>query len=303
MARINLDMRQLQALVAIAEEGTFSAAASRICLSQPALSLLVKQLEEVLALKLFHRTTRKVELTPAGHEMLQTARRVLGEIDEGLSQLHDYADCRRGRVTVAALPSLASGLLAEAVASFRREYRNVRVVIRDGVADVVVESLKTGEADFALGFAVPGEDDLIATELLTDTLVAVVQKGKFKATRKALAWSELADQPLIAMARGTSIRRLTDSAFGQIGLDPVPAYEVSFMSTAMALVEKGEGTAVLPSSALPAVFPGALQRLALNAPRVERRICILERKGRQRSPAAEQMIGHLLNLAAHNDGA
>lgn len=294
-------MRQLQALVAIAEEGTFSAAAGRICLSQPALSLLVKQLEEVLALKLFHRTTRKVELTPAGHELLQTARRVLGEIDEGLSQLHDYADCRRGRVTVAALPSLASGLLAKAVASFRRDFPNVRVVIRDGVADTVVDALKTGEADFALGFALPGEDDLVATELLMDTLVAVTRKGRFKATCKELGWAELAEHPLIAMARGTSIRRLTDMAFGQIGLDPVPAYEVSFMTTAMALVENGEGNAVLPSSALPAVMPGALLRLALHTPRVERQICILERRGRQRSPAAEQMIAHLLKLTAGKD--
>ncbi|WP_255553127.1 LysR family transcriptional regulator [Denitromonas iodatirespirans] len=296
-------MRQLQALVAIAEEGTFSAAASRICLSQPALSLLVKQLEEVLALKLFHRTTRKVELTPAGHELLQTARRVLGEIDEGLSQLHDYADCRRGRVTVAALPSLASGLLAEAVASFRREFPNVRVVIRDGVADAVVASLKTGEADFALGFALPGEDDLVATTLLMDTLVAVARKGLFRATRKELAWADLAKHPLIAMARDTSIRRLTDTAFGQLGLDPLPAYEVSFMTTALALVENGEGNAVLPSSALPTVMPEALQRLALHTPRVQRQICILERKGRQRSPAAAQMIAHLLTLAAEGRGA
>lgn len=290
-------MRQFQAMVAIAEEGSFSAAASRIFLSQPALSALVKQLEEALELKLFHRTTRSVELTPAGQELLQTARRVLGEIDEGLGQLRDYAACRRGRVTVAALPSLASGLLAEAISTFRVEHPNIRIVIRDGVADVVVQAVKTGEADFALGFAVPGEDELVGTDLLMDSLVAIAPAGKFDGARKRMNWSELADHPIVAMARGTSIRRLTDYAFAQLELDPVPAYEVSYMSTAVALVANGEGLAVLPSSMLGQTLPTGLSRFELDSPVVERQICILERKGRQRSPSAVEMIEHLLRIA------
>ena len=298
MARINLDMRQLQALVAIEEEGSFSGAANRIFLSQPALSALVKQLEQNLGLKLFHRTTRKVELTPAGQELVHTARRVIDEIDEALAQLRDYADCRRGRVTIAALPSLASTLLAEAIATFRADYPNIRVVIRDGVADAVINTLKSGEADLALGFEVPGEEELGATHLLVDDLVAIARPEQFPAGQSTLSWTALAARPLVAMARGTSIRRLTDQAFAGLELYPAPAYEVSFMTTAIALVENGEGIAVLPSSALPAVLPPQLRRLGLHSPKIERQICILERKGRQRSPSAERMIEHLLHYTA-----
>lgn len=298
MSRINLETRQLHALVAIADEGSFSAAAARVHLSQPALSLLVKQLEERLELKLFHRTTRKVELTAAGQEFLVTARRVLAEVDEAIDQLRDYADCRRGRVTVAALPSLASTLLAEAIAGFRRMHPQIRVVIRDGVADVVAQALKSGEVELALGFAVQGEDELAATHLLMDELVAIARPEDVPKRQRALSWSLLAQRPLIAMASGTSIRRLTDQAFAQLGIAPEPAYEVSFMTTAIALVENGEGMAVLPSSALPAVFPSHLKRLTLQEPRVERQICILERRGRARSPAAERLIAHLLEFTA-----
>ncbi|WP_227816326.1 LysR family transcriptional regulator [Nitrogeniibacter aestuarii] len=290
-------MRQLQALVAIAEEGSFSAAANRIFLSQPALSVLVKQLEESLELKLFHRTTRRVELTPAGEELLQTARRVLGELDEGLGQLRDYATCRRGKVTVAALPSLASGLLAEAVSSFRAVHPSIRIVIRDGVADVVIQAVKSGEADFALGFAVPGEKELAGTDLLMDSLIAIAPVGEFEPSRTRISWTELAQHPIVAMASGTSIRRLTDQAFAQLGIDPLPAYEVSFMSTAIALVAQGEGLAVLPSSAVAQGLPAGLARFELDSPKIERRICILERKGRQRSPSAVQMIEHLMRSA------
>ena len=298
MARINLDLRQLRALVAIAEEGSFSAAAARIFLSQPALSLLVKQMEENLELKLFHRTTRKVELTPAGRELLVTARRVIGEMEEAIGQLRDYADCRRGRVVVAALPSLASTLLAEAIAGFRKTLPGVRVVVRDGVADAVVAALRAGEVDLALGLPMQAEDEFTMTHLLMDDLVAIARPEQFPARRAALTWTELARLPLVAMARGTSIRRLTDIAFGQLELEPELAYEVSFMTTAIALVENGEGLAVLPSSALPAILPPHLVRLALEAPKVERQICILERKGRHRSPAAGRMVDHLLRFTA-----
>jgi DNA-binding transcriptional LysR family regulator len=285
-------------MVAIAEEGSFSAAANRIFLSQPALSLLVKQLEESLELKLFHRTTRKVELTPAGQELLMTARRVIGEVDEAIAHLRDYADCRRGRVAIAALPSLASTLLAEAIANFRKLHPGIRIVVRDAVADGVVNALKAGEVDLALGFAMQAEDELSTTHLLMDQLVAIARPDQLAADRTQLSWAELVAYPFVAMARGTSIRKLTDQAFVQLELDPEPAYEVSFMTSAIALVENGEGVTVLPSSALPAFLPPHLKRMELHSPTMERQICLLERKGRQRSPAAARMIEYLLQFTA-----
>ncbi len=298
MNRINLDVRQLQALIAVAEEGSFSAAASRVFLSQPALSLQVKHLEESLELKLFHRTTRKVELTPAGQELLVTARRVIAELDEGIAQLRDYSECRRGRVAVAVLPSLASTLLAEAIPGFRRKLPGIRVGVRDGVADAVIEALKAGEVDLALGLPMQAEEEFAMTHLLMDRLVALARPEQFDPPRARLTWTELSRHPLVAMARGTSIRRLTDQAFGQLHLHPKLAYEVSYMSTAIALVENGEGIAVLPSSAMPRTLPPHLLRLEVDAPTVERQICILERKGRYRSPAAESLIQYLLEFTA-----
>lgn len=298
MLQINLDMRQLQALIAIAEEGTFSAAANRVCLSQPALSLMVKQLEEGLELKLFHRTTRHVELTAAGQELLFTARRILSEFHEAIAQLRDYAECRRGRVAVAALPSLSSTLLAEAIPGFRRRFPGVRVAVHDGVAETIVGALNAGEVDLALGLPMQVEEALATTHLLMDELVAIARRDHVPPACSGLTWTELAGHPLVAMARGTSIRRLTDQAFAQLGLEPALAYEVSFMATAIALVENGEGITVLPSSAMPPQLPSELRRLELGSPRIERQICILERKGRHRSPAAQCMVDHLLRFTA-----
>lgn len=291
-------MRQLSALIAIAEEGTFSAAARRINLSQPALSLLIKQLEERLDIRLFHRTTRKVELSSAGRELLLTARRVIADLENGIAQLRDYSDLRRGRVTVGALPSLASTLLAEAISGFRAEVPGVRVSVHDGVAKTIIEDLKAGQSDFVLGLQVEPDDDLISTHLLMDELVAIAHLAHLAVARSELGWSTLAKMPLIAMARGTSIRQLTDRTFTELSLAPEPAYEVAYMSTAMALVLNGEGVAVLPSSALPAVLPMGLRRLALRKPRVQRQICILERRGRSRSPASDRLITHLLSFTA-----
>lgn len=297
MTRINFDVRQLQALIAIAEEGSFSAAATRICLSQPALSQLIKQLESSLELRLFHRTTRRVELTLAGQSLLATARRIIGEFDEAVSQLRDYADCRSGKVAVAALPSLAATLLAESIPEFRRQHPGVLVAIRDGVAVSTVDALRAGEVDFALGLPVSDDRELIATELLHDELIAIAHCDSAHVRAQTLEWTTLATQAMIAMAPGTSIRRLTDETFTQLKLAPRVAYEVAYMTTAYALVENGEGIAILPSSAVPQALPGTLRVLRLTNPRVERTICIIERRGRHRSPATQRFIEHLGTFA------
>jgi len=298
MERINVELRQLQSVLAIVETGSFSAAAQKVFLSQPALSLQIKQLEDVLGLRVFDRTTRRVELTPAGAELVELARRVLSETTEALEQLRDYAECRRGRVAIAALPSLASTLLADAVAAFRESLPGVSVVIRDGVASDIIGTLKRGEVDLALGLPMHPEEGLLATPLMKDELVAVSGPGvDLPASRRRIDWKAMGQLPFIAMAPGTSIRQLTDQAFAQFDPMPRPAYEVSFMTTAVALVERGQGITVLPSSALPITLPAPLRRLDVAGPSVVRQVSLLERRGRVRTPATQRMVDHLVAFA------
>ena len=107
MARINFDLQQLQAFVAVAERGSFRAAADHINLSAPALSRRIDKLETILGARLFNRTTRDVELTPLGRIFLERARTALDDLESAMLGIADIATHRGGRVTVACVPSAA----------------------------------------------------------------------------------------------------------------------------------------------------------------------------------------------------
>ncbi|PZP59960.1 MAG: LysR family transcriptional regulator, partial [Delftia acidovorans] len=127
MQRIKFDMGELIAFVTTAEKASFRLAAEALFLSPPALSRRVERLESVLGVRLLERTTRQVKLTEVGHEFLQEARRALAGLDEAVQRVDDQVKLRRGRVTVACVPSVATNLLPPVLKSFAVEQPDVQV--------------------------------------------------------------------------------------------------------------------------------------------------------------------------------
>jgi DNA-binding transcriptional LysR family regulator len=134
---VNVTLKHLQAFVAVAQEGSFTRAARRLALSQPALTIQINQFEEELGVKLFDRTTRRVLLTDNGAEFLPTAERLLDDVETAIAQVRDVAARRRGRVGVATLPSIAMKLMPAMVAEFRSTYPGVSVHLLDANASGV----------------------------------------------------------------------------------------------------------------------------------------------------------------------
>ena len=107
MKRINFDLQQLQAFIAVAERGSFRSAADHIHLSPPALSRRIEKLESIIGTRLFNRTTREVELTSLGRVFLERARSAVDDLESAMLGISDIAATRSGRVTVACVPSAA----------------------------------------------------------------------------------------------------------------------------------------------------------------------------------------------------
>src|SRR5688572_1076538 len=124
---MNLTIRQLETLVAAADAGSFSAAAARLGISQPALSETIRRLEAETGLRLFDRTTRSLALSADGRHAVAIAREVVRDFQASLGSLMDRAKGRRGRVTLAALPSIACGVLPAALRAFRRDFPGIDV--------------------------------------------------------------------------------------------------------------------------------------------------------------------------------
>src|SRR5262245_656673 len=149
--RMGVDLHQLRIFVAVARLGNFTRAAERLGLSQPSLSLHIRQLEQDLGVRLFDRSTRSVALTPAGEDFLPTAERLLDDFRAAAAAVADLAARRRGRVAVAVLPSVAADLLPRAIALLRARHPDVSVSLRDDVAEHIPARVRSGEVDFGLG--------------------------------------------------------------------------------------------------------------------------------------------------------
>jgi DNA-binding transcriptional LysR family regulator len=286
MTRINFDLQQLQGFIAVAERGSFRAAAEHIHLSSPALSRRIDRLETILGARLFSRTTRAVELTPLGRVFLERARAALDDLESAMLGISDIAASRSGRVTVACVPSAAIYFLPSVVRSFSERFPMIRIRVVDEAAGVVLGSVVSGESDFGISFMgshVPGvEFDAIHT----DPFVLAVPRRHALAGRKTIAWADLGNERLIAVARSSGNRQVLDDALAKAGLDLSYRFEVSHVATLLGMVEAGLGLAAVPRLALPRAHP-TLVGVALRRPAVSRVLGLTRRRGTAlRAPAA-----------------
>lgn len=285
---MNVELRHLRGFMAVAEAGAFRRAAERLRISQPALSALIRDLERQVGVALFDRTTRRVEMTQAGREFLPQAEKLLADLEASLRGLTDLAQRRKGHVAVACAPLLGSVLLPGLIAAFGRAYPAVRVTLIDAGTDMIVDKVRNGEADLGIGTFAEGEAGISRLRLLRDTMMVFAPAGEAGAgKRRAATWAEIADAPLIALTRESGLRALVEMGFGGLGRPARPAYEVSHVTTAVALVEAGLGIAVLPAIARKIAHDRRVALRELRGPQVGRDISLISAAGRSLTPAAE----------------
>ena len=278
MARINFDLQQLEAFVAVAERGSFRAAADHIHLSAPALSRRIDKLETILGARLFNRTTRDVELTPLGRVFLERSRAALDDLESAMLGISDIAASRSGRLTVACVPSAAISFLPSVVRSFSEHYPLIRIRVMDEASGLVLSSVVSGESDFGISFLgsqVPGVE---FEPIHTDPFVLAVPRSHALAGRETLDWPELECERLIAVARSSGNRQLLDDALAKAGVNPSYRFEVSHIATLLGMVEAGLGLAAVPQLALSPMHP-ALAGIALCKPAVSRVLGLVTRRG------------------------
>jgi DNA-binding transcriptional LysR family regulator len=234
---MSFTLRELEAFRGVARLGSFTRAARSLNMSQPALTVRIRHLEDALGVRLLDRTTRSVTLTQVGREFLPIVERVLSEMDAVAVNARELAGHRRGLVTVAALPSIASTVLPATVAEFKIRHPGITVKLRDAVAQRVVALVKSGEADFGIGSPTRRDPELRISHLMDDPVSVALPPGHPLERRARIRLEDLLSSPLILMDREYSVRSLIERAFHSIGRTVVPAYEASYVSTALDLVK------------------------------------------------------------------
>jgi DNA-binding transcriptional LysR family regulator len=289
----NLNFRHLEAFVAVAMAGSFTRAAKSLHVSQPALTVQIRQLEETIGVRLLDRNTRTVALTRIGQQLFPVVQRLLGEIEGVVHHAREMASGVRGSVSVAALPSVCSTLLPRIIANFRKDYPGISVTLKDVVAQKVLALVKGGEVDFGIGSFAGVDPAIHVVPLFADRMRIIFPPRSPLAQKRQIRLKDLAGYPLIMMDPQSSVRLLVDRAFESIGHFPIPAYEATYMSSAVGMVKAGLGVAFLPSTTLEVHELSGLSSRVVNHPGLTRNIVAVRRAGRQPTAAAANFLNVL----------
>jgi len=293
IADLNLSTRQIKAFLALAEQKNFTRAAQQCHLSQSAFSSLIRALEDSIGVRLFDRDTRNVDLTVEGRLFMGGAARLMEDLQSALQNLGEHAARRRGRATVAALPSLAAGWMPAVLARFCESYPGIELNVADVLSDSCLEFVRSGRADFSLS-AVRASAPELHTELFCeDEFHLVCRRDHPLASRRQITLADLAEEPFIHLARSSSVRQHIESAIHPARMNRV--MELEQLSTVAGMVRAGLGISVLPGLAL-FHFQAApeLVTKALYAPHLRRQIFVIVRNDRSLSIAAQTLLEFLL---------
>ncbi len=195
-------LRQLEYLVAVSEELHFGHAAAREHVSQPGLSVQIKQLEQILGAPLFERDRRHVLSTPAGEEAAQRARRILAAVDDLSAAVRQVSDPLSGTLRIGVIPTVAPYLLPRILPLVRARYPDLRLLLREAPTHVLVSELGEGELDLVL---VALEAELGETEvepLFEDPFLLVVGQAHPFATRKRVTLRDLDELEVLLLEDG-----------------------------------------------------------------------------------------------------
>jgi LysR family carnitine catabolism transcriptional activator len=290
------DLRHIRAFLALARAGSFTRAAAELHMAQPTLTVQIQQLEDAVGVKLFDRSKRHVALTQAGRDLLVPLERILLDVEAIASSTEELLEHRRGLVTVAALPSVAAGLLPRAIKKLAGEYPGITVRVHDGVAVTVAAMVKAGQVDFGISSQTYGDRELTSQVLMMDRLCAVVARTHPLAKKRSMTLHELSKHPLILMVKDSSSRQIVDLAFNREGLVSNVAYETTYGTSVAGMAMAGLGVGILPESM---AAPSPLHQLRIRGEAMTRRISIITRAGRSLSPTADRLKQTLEQVVRH----
>lgn len=283
-----MELRALEYFIAVAEERHFTRAAARVHVSQSGLSATIRSLESELREPLFERTTRRVQLTPAGHALLPEARRALAAARAGADAVKAVHGLQRGTVSLGVMQQLTVIDLPRTLARYTRRYPGIELRLRHAAARDLHRQLLDGELDIAISWPPERPDArLTAITLLRTPLVLVCQQDDPLATRRTASASDLAERRVVGFPDGWAMRSLSEQFFRRSATSFDTHLEVNDTATALDLVEAGLGV-VLIAEALAAPRQ-ALRTVPLRGRPIDWVICAVAVDPMPANPAAHEL--------------
>jgi DNA-binding transcriptional LysR family regulator len=286
----DLSARQLHAVLAVAEYSSFIAAAAFLNTSQPALTRTIKRVEDVLGVRLFDRSTRRVAITAAGREFVAVAERMLNDLRISVGSMRQISEQQRGQIIISSIMSVATGLLPAIVAKYRASRPGIEIILREGVHGTVLEDIRSGAADLGATY-VDDVPDFVESKRVSREVFDVILPRSHPLTKSArrssVTLTDLVSFPLVSLPHESRTRRIIDAAASTAGHTLQHVATVAQFATMMSFVRAGVGIAIVPSGAIAGLLGRDIAVLTLRKPRLSRDVGLIWLRERELTPVAQ----------------
>ena len=285
--------RQLRAFSLVAQHRSFSRAAEALYITPSGLSVLIREFETQLGFRLFDRTTRHVGLTSSGNELLGVVRESLEKFGAAVSRVGESAAEARLSLSVGAPPLVAADILPEAIKEFRSNRPDLRIRVFDVGGEALTRLVEEGKLDMSVGAFFKPAPGLRRTPLFRFSLMVIRPDNDLALRRTSTTWSALKGEPLISLVPGNLVQQFIDRHLARAGVFVHPRAVFNYLDTMIAMVEAGEGIAVIPSFVLPACRNRKVVMGRLINPVVNLDFCRISLRGKKLPPGAEDFTSFL----------
>ncbi len=285
-----MDINQLEVLVTVARERSFSRAAEVLDRTQPAISQAIRRLEAEVGERLFDRSSKDGTLTFAGEVLLAYAKQMLNLRHSAELALTEMRDLRHGKVSISANEHTVFYLLP-VIEEFRRRHPLIKIEVQRGVASRIPKQITAREVELGVISFTPNDDSIRAVPVMDDELVFVVSPSHEFASRREVSVKELGDQIFVAHNAPSPYRRRVIEAFEKHKTKLNIAIELPSLEAIKRMVERGVGVALVPRlSANAEIASGRLKALSVKGLKLERKLNIVYRRNSELSHAAKEFL-------------
>ena len=295
-----MDVRQLATLVAIADHGTFSAAARALYTVQSNVSSHIARLEKELGVTLVDRS--QGGLTDDGARVVERARRILNEIDDISADMSSRHADVAGQTRIGVIGTTARWLIPRLLNHLADEHPQVRVIVQEGATSSLVPNVITGQLNGAIVHLPVDDPDLIIEPLFAEDLLLLAADGHPLAGRgDTIPLAELDGVPLLLPPPGAALRRVLERAAASAGITLRAQAEVDGVRLLASLAFDGFGASIVPATAVPTWLEGSFQRIEV--PELPRRVVAFARRRRPSASAPTMAALETLRTVARDEGA
>jgi molybdate transport repressor ModE-like protein len=296
---VQMDVRQLSTLVAIADHGTFSAAARALFTVQSNVSSHIARLEKELGVTLVDRA--QGGLTDEGARVVERARRILNELDDIAADMSSRHADVSGQTRIGVIGTTARWLIPRFLGELREQHPHVRAIVQEGATSSLVPNVLTGQLNGAIVHLPVDEPELVIEPLFAEDLLLLAPEGHPLADRDLMPLVDLDEVPLLLPPPGAALRRVLDRAAANAGITLRAQAEVDGVRLLASLAFAGFGAAIVPATAVPDWLEGTFHRITV--PELPRRVVAFARRRRPAASAPTMAVLEVLRSVTSTDGA